>query len=76
MGKKRPLADEDNPAKRLRYEEAALEGLKRQVAEKESLVRSLRREVHARQMPGSIAELERAAHCSGLLHGLVAGSSA
>ena len=58
MTKKRPLKEEDDPDKRLRYEEAALESLKRQVVEKEELVRSLRKEVYARRTPRSVKELE------------------
>ena len=58
MTKKRPFKEEDDPDNRIRYEEAALESLEWQVAEKEELARSLRKEVYARRMPRSVKELE------------------
>ena len=70
MTKKRPVKEEDDPDKRLRYEEAALESLKRQVVEKEELVRSLREEVYARRVPRSVKELETKKHAIRLLRRL------
>ena len=54
--RKRPASHLDS-AQRLRYEEASLEALRKQVCEKEQLVHALRKEVYGRRRMDSAIEL-------------------